>query len=236
MKKRKILALCLIVCLLATAVVGGTLAYFTDTDEQVNTFTAGKVDITLDEAVVEKDGNGNLVATNDRTTDNQTYRLYPAQTVTKDPTITVAADSEQAYVAAVVTVKGDIHSLIGVEGYDNIDITKLASGGLMADPAQQVTGWNNLPMVYETDKCVIYQAADKANNTWELYVFVKAAQNAGDAVTLFDTLTIPAAWDNAEMAKINGMTIEVKAYATQTNSFADCFTAMTAAFAQDFVF
>ncbi|MBO5298561.1 MAG: signal peptide protein, partial [Clostridia bacterium] len=29
--KKKILSLCLVVCLLATAIVGGTLAYFSDT-------------------------------------------------------------------------------------------------------------------------------------------------------------------------------------------------------------
>lgn len=47
MKKKKIVALCLIVCLLSVAVVGGTLAYFTDTDAQVNTFTVGNVKIDL---------------------------------------------------------------------------------------------------------------------------------------------------------------------------------------------
>ena len=45
--KKKIIALCLIVALAATAVVGGTLAYFTDVDEVNNTFTMGKVDIKL---------------------------------------------------------------------------------------------------------------------------------------------------------------------------------------------
>lgn len=43
--KKKILALCLVVALAATAVIGGTLAYFTDTDAQVNTFTTGNVAI-----------------------------------------------------------------------------------------------------------------------------------------------------------------------------------------------
>lgn len=45
--KKKIIALCLIVALAATAVIGGTLAYFTDTDEATNTFTAGGVKIAL---------------------------------------------------------------------------------------------------------------------------------------------------------------------------------------------
>lgn len=47
--KKKIIALCLIVALAATAVIGGTLAYFTDTDEATNTFTMGNVQIDLQE-------------------------------------------------------------------------------------------------------------------------------------------------------------------------------------------
>lgn len=231
--KKKIFAIVLCVAMLAIAVIGGTMAYFTDTDAQTNTFTAGKVDISLDEAIVAKDAAGNLVATGSRTDETQTlqnYHLFPAMKVTKDPTITVAADSEDAYIAAVVTITGDIYDLIGVAGYDNIDITKLASGGLMAKASTQVQGWNGLSMVYETEDCVIYQDADKANNTWNLYIFMKSAQVANAKVVLFDTLTIPARWDNAEMAKINGMNITVTAYATQTNGFADCFTAITTAF------
>ena len=43
--KKKILALCLIVAMLGVAVVGGTMAYFTDTDEAVNVMTIGSVKI-----------------------------------------------------------------------------------------------------------------------------------------------------------------------------------------------
>jgi len=45
--KKKILTLCLVVCLAATAIVGGTLAYFTDTDNETNVFTTGDVEIDL---------------------------------------------------------------------------------------------------------------------------------------------------------------------------------------------
>ena len=43
--KKKITALCLCVALLAVAVVGASLAYFTDNDQADNTFTAGSVKI-----------------------------------------------------------------------------------------------------------------------------------------------------------------------------------------------
>ena len=54
--KKKILVLCLVVALAVTAVVGGTLAYFTDKDAATNTFTAGGVTINLIEQ--ERGANG----------------------------------------------------------------------------------------------------------------------------------------------------------------------------------
>ena len=45
--KKKITAIALVVCLVAVAVVGGSLAYFTDTDNETNTFTVGGVKIDL---------------------------------------------------------------------------------------------------------------------------------------------------------------------------------------------
>ena len=245
--KKKILAITLCVAMLAIMLVSGTLAYFTDEHAQTNTFTAGKVGIALDEAKVKLDEDsasdtfGDLIADGDeRTTDTQAYHLFPGMTVTKDPTITVDTDSENAYVGAIVTITGDLHSLIGVEGYNNLDITKLVSGGLVSQESQQVTNWNGLSMVYETADCVIYQDASKGSQTesgiWTMYVFVKAPKAAGEKVVLFDTMTIPTTWDNAEMAKINGMNITVKAYGTQTNGFADCYTAMTTAFPTAFNF
>lgn len=61
--KKKILALCLVVALAVTAVVGGTLAYFTDTDKETNTFTVGNVKIDLLESQYHRvnAGKGNAV-------------------------------------------------------------------------------------------------------------------------------------------------------------------------------
>ena len=55
--KKKVLTICLVVALLATA-VGGTLAYFTDTDAQKNTFTTGNVAIDLWEDFGDNDALG----------------------------------------------------------------------------------------------------------------------------------------------------------------------------------
>lgn len=58
MSKRKILALASAVCMVAILAIGGTLAYFTSTDEAKNTFTVGGVAIDLIEQ--ERDGKGGL--------------------------------------------------------------------------------------------------------------------------------------------------------------------------------
>lgn len=60
--KKKILSLCLVVALAATAVIGGTLAYFTDTENETNVMTIGNVDITLHEIqkINDVDGDGQL--------------------------------------------------------------------------------------------------------------------------------------------------------------------------------
>jgi predicted ribosomally synthesized peptide with SipW-like signal peptide len=47
--RKKLVALSMAALMLAALVIGGTLAYFTDTDDESNTFTVGKVDIQLNE-------------------------------------------------------------------------------------------------------------------------------------------------------------------------------------------
>lgn len=51
--KKKILAIVLCVAMLAIAIVGGTMAYFTDTKSATNTMAVGKVEITQHEVVSE---------------------------------------------------------------------------------------------------------------------------------------------------------------------------------------
>lgn len=91
--KKKLVTLCAALALCATAIIGGTLAYFTDTKTAENTFVVGKVAITLDEAKVNEMGEAQQ---GDRVTGNE-YKLIPGHTYKKDPTIHVANDSEKSY-------------------------------------------------------------------------------------------------------------------------------------------
>ena len=79
--KKNILTVCLVALLAATAVTGATLAYFTDTEEAVNEFTIGSLDITLNEVFAEDEAN-----------------LVPGVNINKDVTITLEEGSEDAYV------------------------------------------------------------------------------------------------------------------------------------------
>lgn len=54
--KKKITALCLCVAVAAIAILGASLAYFTDTDQETNTFTSGGVAIDLIEQQVNREG------------------------------------------------------------------------------------------------------------------------------------------------------------------------------------
>ena len=98
--KKKILALCLVVALLATAIAGATLAYFTDTDVVNNTFSVGNIEIKLDEAPVDEDGK----ATDDPRVQENEYHLYPGMTYDKDPMVTVIKGSEECYVRVFMTI------------------------------------------------------------------------------------------------------------------------------------
>ena len=59
MKKKSILMAAIAVMLVAVLVVGGTLAYFTDTKSATNTFTVGNVKIDLIESTYHREGNDN---------------------------------------------------------------------------------------------------------------------------------------------------------------------------------
>ena len=114
--KKKTLALLLALVLVFGAAVGGTIAYLTDTDTVTNTFTVGKVDITLDEAKVTEYGVIDSTA-NTRVTEN-TYKLIPGHNYTKDPTIHVATGSEDCWLFA------KIENGLGEKATLNIDATK----------------------------------------------------------------------------------------------------------------
>ena len=93
MKKKtliSIIAVALVICVS----IGGVLAYLTKTTQEVeNTFTVGNINLTLTETDADGDGDA----------DKNDYKMIPGQPITKDPKVTVAANSEASYVFVKVT-------------------------------------------------------------------------------------------------------------------------------------
>ncbi len=127
MKKRtKALLMALCALMLCAASVLGTIAYLTDSAKVTNTFSVGNVEITMDEAKVDRYGKAEEGAK--RVTTNE-YILVPGHTYTKDPTVHVAAGSEDCYVfvkiengiTAIETDQETIKAQIEGEGWKLLD-------------------------------------------------------------------------------------------------------------------
>ena len=115
MKKKTILVAAIAVMLVAALVVGGTLAYFTDkSGPKENTFTVGNVGITL---------------TEDKWNAEADHTLVPGKFYAKDPTITVNAGSQNAY----VFLKLDLNKYVSLINLMGVDAYKNNIGGLEGD-------------------------------------------------------------------------------------------------------
>jgi len=97
--KTKIIALCLVLGLLAVAVVGGTMAYFTDADNADNEFTVGTIGITLLEDTKSTSDYQDWL-------DNQT--ILPSETITKAVTVRNDSTTDDAYVRVTITVPKEL--------------------------------------------------------------------------------------------------------------------------------
>ena len=96
MKKKLTLVVTCIV-LVAAMVIGGTLAYFTDTDDATNTFAVGNVSIKLIEE--ERDGNGG------KKDFEQNKKLYPIVGSAQGEKDALGMPTAKNYVDKMVTIK-----------------------------------------------------------------------------------------------------------------------------------
>ena len=203
MKKHSKILLAL-VCALMMVVgsVMGTLAYLTSQDSVVNTFTVGKVAITLDEAKV--DANGVAVSPEERVKENA-YHLLPGHEYHKDPTVTVLKDSEDVYVRMLVTVT-DLDDLKAA-----LPATYVENGVFLLE--KLVTGWNR------TD----WQVASVNGNVYEFRYKEIVPKNTADNTPLpelFTASSLPGAEiNNAELESLAQLKITVVAQAIQADGF-----------------
>ena len=205
---KKIMVLLLCAVLLVGVSVAGTAAYLTSQDTVVNTFTVGQVKIELDEAKVGEDGR---YADHDVRVKGNEYHLLPGMTYDKDPTVTVKANSDEAYIRMLVKVT-NIESLKMVftdSGYYGADGTFLLE--------KLVGGWDPAIWVYEG------YTQDGNDGTYEFRYFTPVdTMNGQDLVLddLFETITIPGKEvNNDNIVHLDKVQIDVVAQAIQTAGF-----------------
>ena len=193
MKKFALIAVC--AALLVCVTIGATVAWLTSTDKVENTFTVGKVKITLDEADVNEEGlalntageplgtDGNLTPA-ERVREND-YHLLPGCVYVKDPTVHVEAGSEACWVFVKVE-----NGLAGIEG----------------DPliAKQITDndWTALGEGYDG---IYYRLVEKQTTVQDF--------------TVFDNFRVKDAATNTELSNYAGARVKVTAYAIQFANF-----------------
>lgn len=203
MKKFAKIALILMcaVALVACSILG-TLAYLKATSQIAkNTFTVGKVAITLDEADVDVYGNKdseNRVLTNE-------YKLIAGHTYTKDPTVTVTANSEPSYIRMVVTIAdiADLKAACGITG--------------QFMPGDFVDGWDAAKW-----ECVdgYINAEGEAEYVFNYTAVVDTLNGADKTLEpLFTSFTMPDFATNAQIEALEELEIDVVAYAIQADGF-----------------
>ena len=139
--------------LLVVCTVFATMAYLTSQDAVNNTFTVGKVNITLDETDVDLYG---AKDSENRVKENA-YKLIPGHEYVKDPTVHVAADSEKCYVFVVVT-----------NGIADFEVAE-GENKTLAEQITAVNGWTSLP----GEDGVYYKVVDDTDAVQDLVVFNK---------------------------------------------------------------
>lgn len=210
----KVLVVVLCAILLVVGSVMGTLAYLTDRQAVVNTFTVGDVEIKVDETPVTPDGEP--IPGKDRVEKNN-YHLIPGQSYTKDPAMTVVKGSEESYVRMMVTINC-ISELRAIFGADFL-------------PHEFIEGKDNNIWVYKS-------TVENGNNTvtyeFRYHTTVDAFEATKDVILepLFTKINVPGEITGEQLATIADLQIRVEGHAIQTLSFDNADAAWAAFDAQ----
>lgn len=201
--KTKALALALCAVLLVVSTVFVTMAYLTSQDTVTNTFTVGRVGITLDEAEVKPDGT--YAADESTRTYANVYHLIPGHTYIKDPVIHVDADSEDCWLF-VMLENGLIDIIAGQTDVND------------KDPDNTV---------YTIEAQMAKNGWTLVKGTTNVYAYGETC-SAGADVATFATFTLKG--DDANVSAYGEASIVVTAYAVQADGFDNAQEAWTATF------
>lgn len=218
--KKKTLAFVLCAALISVAMIGGTLAYFTDTTvEKENTFTIGKVEIDLDEPNWDEDGD---------------HTLMPDKEISKDPTITIDENSQDCWIFLDVKIEpaGKLLELMRLEdgNYEDFDdfFAAISANPDIREPL--VDKW--VDGIEHKNWKVLDQIKDEANDSLTLRLGYKDYQSAGDEIKFMENIHMPKGVTQ-EMIEASGFSGEFKliftAYAiqkTELETLDDAYNAM----------
>ena len=149
--KKKITAIFLCVALVAIAIVGASLAYFTDTDKATNTFTAGGVEIKL----IEQQRNAAHTALEDFENDKNLMPIVGSAQGEQEEVDGVVLPTAENYVDKIMTIKNTGVS----DAYVRIFVavpTALQNGQTPNAPRYDVLHWN-----FNGDSCAEGQWTDE---------------------------------------------------------------------------
>ena len=254
--KKKLIAIFLCVALAAVAVVGASLAYFTDTDSETNTFTVGNVAIKLIEE--ERDGKDGK---QDFTQDKKLYPIVGSAQGEKDalgmPTAKNYVDkmvtikntgSEKAYIRAYFAIPSALDN-----GYETFNAglntlhfnfgNKVAEDGTITSTYGNEWNWKHGDKwnYFETEIGGIkynvyfadyYQAVDAGATTEQfvqgVYLDKSFDMKDGKAYAFGKEVSVDAGWD------WNKVSCPVFAVACQAEGFDSASEAITAAFGANY--
>lgn len=206
-KVRKLLLTLSCAVMLVAVSVGATLAYLTDEHSVTNTFTVGKVGISLDEVETDEYGVANedelRIPREGSDKTGNTYKLVPGHTYVKDPIIHVDNDSENSWV--FVKIENELAAIETAAAEEN--------GTKNSIHAQLVAaGWSVI---------------DETNN---IYAYKDIVAKETDVDT-FKNFTIDGdKLGNDNMSTYVGKNIKVTAYAVQADTFSTAADAWNATF------
>ena len=155
MKNKKIVSICAVLALATTAVVGGTLAYFTDTDTQENVFTVGNISVDLYEDF-----------------NTEELKLIPAVFVPDGSGVAGAGEYRNRLEKEVyIENEGDQEAFVRIQlaipaVHDNTEFqTKFADELTAIGGAKQLINWTNTPDTVVDGAWNWSKTADDALNT-----------------------------------------------------------------------
>lgn len=234
-KKTLLMAACMMLCVTMTAL--GTVAYLTDRDSVANTFTVGKINITVDEADVDKNGDplvkvdtkGNGFNENDDDdkvmTEEEAMTKHPGKETQELPRVTaneyklIPGGTYTKDPTMTVTAGSEDCYVRMIVKINMIDTLKEVFGNDFL-PQNYVKGWD--PTVWISTKEI--EKITEDGKDWWVYEFryyeaVPSPEDDLELPALFTEIEIPKEIPGDQLAKLDGLDIKVEGHAIQTAAF-----------------